>query len=167
MIYLNSLVLLLIAVSCSQQTQTNAQFVDELLTYVASKDERALFDQCYINSKSEIRTMLIELRGEHGAPDAEVSEMYNALKEDEHRVLRKYDILGIEDLQAVSVDSIVEKKQPKGVNSWDKWSEGFRASVLNVYITNDQRQYLMNLSCVDLNTGKWKLVNHPSIQNVR
>ena len=84
--------------------------------------------------------------------------------EDQHRIIDHYRFLGIQDFNTVKIDSIIEKKETnRSFDPKHKVSKGYRLSILNVYLTNNERKYTVKLACADLNTGRWKLIEHPRI----
>ena len=158
------LLLATLSPACKESVQTPEQFAEVVFRNVADANEKALFDNCYINSKSEIKKIALEFGGDKNATDEKVNEFYDAIMEDRQRILKKYSILNIYDFDAITIDSIVEQKETnRGFDPKLKISPGYRFSVFSIYLTNNDQKYLVKLACADLNTGSWKIVEHPRI----
>ena len=149
---------------CQKPVQSPEQFVEEVLRTVASGNEKVLFDEYYLNSKSEIKKLALEIGGESMATEEIINEIYGAIMEDQHRIIDHYRFLGIQDFNTVKIDSIIEKKETnRSFDPKHKVSKGYRLSIIKVYLTNNERKYTVKLACADLNTGRWKILEHPRI----
>jgi hypothetical protein len=152
---------------CNPQMETSEEFVDKVLENVKAKNEETLFNKCYVNSKGEIRKMLKEMGGGGNATSEQINQMYEAVQEDRSRILRQFNILGLEETSNIAVDSVIEERKKKqGFGGEIELSNGFRIAEIRAYVSINSNQYVLKLPCIDLNTGNWKLVNHPKIQKV-
>jgi len=150
--------------SCDGTPETSEQFVARVIDYVKTENQQALFEDCYISSKSDIKKMLIEMGGSSAADNKRVSQMHKASQEDKNRVLRKFSRLGLKEATSITVDSInTRSEKKKGMGGDIDFSDGYRAAKIEAFITVDEQQHKMELTAIDLDSGKFKLVRHPQI----
>ena len=141
--------------------ETPEEFVDRIFSHLEAQDEKALFTDCYVSSEEEIRTMLNGVN-QKNVSDERISEMHGAAMEDKNRVLRKFSRLGEISENSLVVDSI-NVENFDGSKAGFELEEGYRIAELTVYVSNKGNQFSIVMPCMDLKTGKWKLVNHPRV----
>lgn len=156
--------------NCKKAQETPEEFVNRLITIVQDGDESALFGQCFVNSKKEIKKMVTVTSGRSSYSselDDQIDDMYDAVQEDKNRVLRKLRRRSLGDWHNITLDSVITKNRLiEGFGNEIPFPKGYRGADITVYITKEGYQTKVVIPCMDLNTGMWKMIGYPSFNQM-
>jgi hypothetical protein len=153
--------------SCaSRQPETPEALVTRLTTYLKNEDNAALFDVMMHRESDIIKFMTqIQKRSFREKTDIEqtAKEMSQAAHEDEQRIVRAFSRGSIHDWNGLQIDSVTSSDPWINENRNNALPKGYRAAEVTAYYSRGDEKYVVQMPCVDLNTGQWQIIGYPKI----
>jgi len=146
--------------SCKGEPQTLEQFADQFEKIMKDKDEEGLKTH-FIRSKKEVKKLLSLIDGELRSRESEdIDKLIEDLLEGQEKVYRN-----IVDRTPDWSDLKYSKIEQKEVAAVGKdLPNGFRVTELKIHYDDIDKPFSINMPLVDLNSGKWKVVDKPRVR---